>query len=209
MGILILFLIALLLEMMQEISFALSFPLPRLLTWASCSWYFWYLTTLLVPTPVPSSFPYLSIYMQLGDKKNPYRVDFFFFSHFVLFCFTVFLLFSGQLCFHMPISAAKIWLLAYLPSQNFLFYLLEMEPILERSDSFRNDWLSLQLLVTWVLPISIFLSSGHGDWLTNGHVTSSSQWDLFLERNSFSWGYEMDRMVAWDIWWLCCHTWVS
>lgn len=145
--------------------------------------------------------------MQLGDEKNHRRVNFFF--YFVLFSFTAFLLFSGRLCLHMPISAAKIWLLAYLPAQNFLLYLLGIEPILEMSDSLRKDWLSLQLLVTWALPISIFLSSGHGDWLTNGHVTSSIQWDLSLERNSFPWGYEMNRMVAWDIRWPCCSTSVS
>lgn len=36
--------------------------------------------------------------------------------------------------------------------------------------------------------------------------TQFIQWDLSLERNSFPWGYEMNRMVAWDIRWPCCST---
>lgn len=142
------------------------------------------------------------------------------------FWFIVFLIFCGQLYFHMPFSAAKIWLfsclLACLPAQNLLFHPLRMEPILEwfeqlhfpflESLSFRQDWhlplYSWVSAMTRACPISSFHFSGPGDWFTNGHVTSSIQWDLFLERNSFSWGYEMNRTLASDIWWPCCSTWV-
>lgn len=131
--------------------------------------------------------------MQLGDEKNHRRVNLFF--HFVLFSFTAFLLFSWRLCLHMPTSAAKIWLLAYLPAQNFLLYLLGIEPILERSDSFRKDWLSLQLLVTWALPISIFLSLG---------MVIGSSMDMWpaLSSEICPWkGTHFPEVMKWTGWW--------
>lgn len=179
--------------MMQEIAFAHASPLPRQLTWAKpFSLFKTHLRCLLLgisvaTSPPPSSLLPLNLYMQLEGGKCPEGVDFVF----VLFYFVSVHFSHGAAgwIFSCPfLQQNPVCLLARLTSTcssivwewNHLRIVSANAPSFALVVSIIHTGLtppsnSKPLSTIQAHPVSVFQSSGHGGWFTDGHVTSSIQ----------------------------------